>query len=303
MKSQSYRTKFTSLSLENEKLSKKLQALQHHMAESEEIYTQDLLRIQGTCDEYKMQLDSLERERENWESMASEGGAAIQIAQENAMEAQNEAMEAKMLLEEAIRNRERDLVSLNNLQGVLEEFQASKQAEIELAIETISKQLATATKSLQEYRTRAEQAELQLSEIDQTSLPNAAETQIQLQEKNAEIGKLRGRVISLETYLSEAIRRAASAENQVDRRLVSNLVVSFLSAPRGDSKRFEMLTVIASVLKLSDEDKVKIGLLRKVGGSGAGGGGGDGRGLRSPDWRGWWCCWRKLHGSLDFLLD
>ncbi|KAJ3026194.1 UNVERIFIED_CONTAM: hypothetical protein HDU68_006068 [Siphonaria sp. JEL0065] len=260
------------LSAENEKLQRKLTALQHHLAESEEIYTQDLLRIQGTCDEYKLQLDSLERERETWEGMASESGAAVQMAEENAAEAQKDAMEARMLLEDAVKGRERDLVSLNNLQSVLEEFQASKEAEIELAIETITKQLNSATQSLQEYKARALAAETQLSEIDQSSLPNAQEVQLQLQEKTAEIGKLRGRVISLETYLSEAIRRAASADNQVDRRLVSNLIVSFLSAPRGDSKRFEMLTVIASVLKLTDEDKVKIGLLRKIGGTGVGGG-------------------------------
>ncbi|ORY48458.1 hypothetical protein BCR33DRAFT_782187 [Rhizoclosmatium globosum] len=123
----------------------------------------------------------------------------------------------------------------------------------------MSKQLATATSSLQEYRARAEQAESQLASVSETIASTSTTTDLtnQLAERTAEVGKLRGRIISLETYLSEAIRRAASADNQVDRRLISNLVVQFLGAPRGDSKRFEMLTVIASVLKLSDEEKVK----------------------------------------------
>jgi hypothetical protein len=44
---------------------------------------------------------------------------------------------------------------------------------------------------------------------------------------------------------------------------MTNLLVQFLSTPRGDSKRFEMLSVIGSILRLSDEDKVKIGLMRQ----------------------------------------
>ncbi|KAJ3097934.1 hypothetical protein HDU97_004470 [Phlyctochytrium planicorne] len=97
------------------------------------------------------------------------------------------------------------------------------------------------------------------------SAPNLSELETELQEKSVELGRLRARVISLESYLAEAIRRAGSPDSQVDRRLISNLIVQFLATARGDTKRFEMLSVIASVLRLSDEDKVKIGLLRKVG--------------------------------------
>ncbi|KAJ3284802.1 hypothetical protein HDU79_007853 [Rhizoclosmatium sp. JEL0117] len=274
---QDLESQLEALRTENETLHRKLTTLQHHLAESEEAFTQDLVKTQSLVDEYRVQVETLERERETWEVMASEATNAVRIAEENSVEAQRELMEARAGLEEAVRGRERDLISLGNLQAVLEEFQASKQAEIDLAIETMSKQLATATSSLQEYRARAEQAESQLASVSETIASTSTTTDLtnQLAERTAEVGKLRGRIISLETYLSEAIRRAASADNQVDRRLISNLVVQFLGAPRGDSKRFEMLTVIASVLKLSDEEKVKVGLMRKVGGGG--GGGGDGK--------------------------
>ncbi|KAJ3253207.1 hypothetical protein HDU77_004697 [Chytriomyces hyalinus] len=259
----------STLQAEHEKLTRKLTALQHHMAESEEAYTQDLLKSQSTIDEYKIQLDSLERERETWEAMAADGSAAVGAAEESAAEARREAEEARMLLDEAVRGRERDLVSLGNLQGVLEEFQASKQAEIDRAVEVITKQLNAANQMLDEYKIRAREAEEKLESVD-TNVPSSSILEAQLKERNLEIGKLRGKVISLETYLSEAIRRASSADNQVDRRLISNLIVQFMATQRGDSKRFEMLSVIASVLKFSDEDKVKIGLLRRIG-SGSGG--------------------------------
>ncbi|KAJ3385172.1 hypothetical protein HDU80_000742 [Chytriomyces hyalinus] len=259
----------SALQAEHEKITRKLTALQHHMAESEEAYTQDLLKSQSTIDEYKIQLDSLERERETWEAMAADGSAAVGAAEESAAEARREAEEARVLLDEAVRGRERDLVSLGNLQGVLEEFQASKQAEIDRAVEVITKQLNAANQMLDEYKIRAREAEEKLESVD-TNVPSSSILEAQLQERNLEIGKLRGKVISLETYLSEAIRRASSADNQVDRRLISNLIVQFMATQRGDSKRFEILSVIASVLKFNDEDKVKIGLLRRIGGGSGG---------------------------------
>lgn len=46
------------------------------------------------------------------------------------------------------------------------------------------------------------------------------------------------------------------------RQLISNLIIGFLMAPRGDRKRFEILTIIASVLQMTDEQKEQVGLVR-----------------------------------------
>ncbi|KAI8609497.1 hypothetical protein BC830DRAFT_1222232 [Chytriomyces sp. MP71] len=267
--SSSLQEELSVLQVEHEKVTRKFAALQHHMAESEDIFTQDLLRAQSMVDEYKMQLEALERERATWEAMASDSAGAVSAAEVAARESCQDAEVARAQLEEAVRGRERDLISLANLQSVLEEFQASKQSEIDRAIESISKQLHHAQVALEEYRRRATEVEERLQNVN-ADAPSSEVLEAQLQERNLEIGKLRGKIISLETYLSEAIRRAASADNQVDRRLISNLIVQFMATQRGDPKRFEMLSVIASVLKLNDEDKVKIGLLRRVGAVGAG---------------------------------
>jgi chromosome segregation ATPase len=55
------------LKFELDKTSKKLQALQQHLAESEESATQEALNAEATLDEYKAQLMALESERENWD--------------------------------------------------------------------------------------------------------------------------------------------------------------------------------------------------------------------------------------------
>lgn len=62
----------------------------------------------------------------------------------------------------------------------------------------------------------------------------------------------------------EALRRLKrnSSDTNVDRRLVTNVVLSFLSTPRADSKRFEMLSLLASILSWNDQEREKAGLQR-----------------------------------------
>lgn len=62
----------------------------------------------------------------------------------------------------------------------------------------------------------------------------------------------------------EALRRLRrnSSENNVDRRLVTNMILSFLQIPRGDTKRFEILSLLASILSWTDQEREKAGLQR-----------------------------------------
>lgn len=62
----------------------------------------------------------------------------------------------------------------------------------------------------------------------------------------------------------EALRRLKrnSSDTNVDRRLVTNVMLSFLSTPRADSKRFEMLTLLASILSWNDQERERAGLQR-----------------------------------------
>ena len=57
----------------------------------------------------------------------------------------------------------------------------------------------------------------------------------------------------------EALRRLRrnQTDNNVDRRLVTNVLISFLTTPRADGKRFEMLNLLASILQWSDVEREK----------------------------------------------
>ena len=62
----------------------------------------------------------------------------------------------------------------------------------------------------------------------------------------------------------EALRRLrrSSSETNVDRQLVTNVLLSFLSTPRADPKRFEMLSLLSTILSWSDTEREKAGLQR-----------------------------------------
>ena len=62
----------------------------------------------------------------------------------------------------------------------------------------------------------------------------------------------------------EALRRLRrnSTDTNVDRRLVTNVLLSFLATPRADPKRFEMLSLLATVLSWTDPEREKAGLQR-----------------------------------------
>ncbi|OAD79884.1 hypothetical protein PHYBLDRAFT_121519 [Phycomyces blakesleeanus NRRL 1555(-)] len=161
---------------------------------------------------------------------------------------------------------ESERASLANLQTVLEEFQATKDAEIRAAVEHIERQLESAKISLAEYQSRAQVAEASLEQY-QHDVAKAQRYEQEIKEKGLLIGKLRHEAIILNEHLVEAMRRLKeeSSENNVDRQLVTSLLVGFLIAPRGDRKRYDILTILASVLQLSTEQKEQIGLIRSTG--------------------------------------
>jgi hypothetical protein len=75
--------------------------------------------------------------------------------------------------------------------------------------------------------------------------------------------------VILNEHLNEALRRlrrtAMDRDTAVDRRLVTNILLAFLGAPRGDAKRFEMLKVLSDILGWGEPEREKAGLQRAPG--------------------------------------
>ena len=72
--------------------------------------------------------------------------------------------------------------------------------------------------------------------------------------------------VIINEHLMEALRRLRrnSSDTNVDRRLVTNVLLSFLATPRADPKKFEMLQLLSTVLSWGDAEREKAGLQRSV---------------------------------------
>ncbi|KAF7998724.1 hypothetical protein HF325_006789 [Metschnikowia pulcherrima] len=83
------------------------------------------------------------------------------------------------------------------------------------------------------------------------------------------IGKLRHEAIILNEHLTKSLsmlkQKLGDSDHTVDRTLVSNLILNFLQIPRGDTKKFEALALIAGLLDWDDEKKIQAGLMHSSG--------------------------------------
>lgn len=96
------------------------------------------------------------------------------------------------------------------------------------------------------------------------ALEAAAPFESQVREKNLLIGKLRHEAVTLNDHLRKALRmlRRDNADDKIDKNLVTNVFLQFVSIQRGDTKKYEVLQLIASVLGWDETQREKAGLVR-----------------------------------------
>lgn len=123
-----------------------------------------------------------------------------------------------------------------------------------------------------------------ITELEQQSL-EIADLKQEVHAKQLQIGKLRHEAIILNEHLTKLLTQIKQLMGdeltRVDKELITNLIIQFLQFPRGDSKKFETLLLIALTLTWDDTQRVAAGLL--LGGSAAG----DGKRLK-PSFAGLW---------------
>jgi hypothetical protein len=84
---------------------------------------------------------------------------------------------------------------------------------------------------------------------------------------SAYINITNGLGVIMNEHLMEALRRLRrnSTDTNVDRRLVTNVLLQFLATNRADPKRFEMLGLLGTILSWTEGEKEKAGLQRAHG--------------------------------------
>ncbi|KAE8539977.1 hypothetical protein D1P53_003915 [Cryptococcus gattii VGV] len=270
------KSELSSLSQESSHLSAQLAQLRSQSDSS----SSDVLSLTREMRELRGEMERLRMEREEWEVEAGRERERRETLEDDLRVFERREQDMCSALEKLTEERDKEKERGDNLQEVLSEFQAAKDSEIQQATAELETQLRTAAESLSEFKLRAANAETRLSEVSSDASKSSA-LEKELKDKNQIIGKLRHDAVVSNEHLKEALRRLRKnqSDNNVDRRLVTNILLSFLTTSRGDPKRFEMLALLATILSWDDAEREKAGLQRQ----GAVGGGGKGKAIKGKD--------------------
>ncbi|KIY64656.1 hypothetical protein CYLTODRAFT_358100 [Cylindrobasidium torrendii FP15055 ss-10] len=227
---------------------------------------QESLMRERELRETQVELERCRMERDEWERVATQEKA---FSDDSRMSLETLRQDLEMEREARMRDAtelEAEREKADNLQSVLQDFQTAKEHELRQAVKDYDSQLTQVTQQLAEFKHRAHTAELSIEETH-TNSTRTQELEKEVKEKNLLIGKLRHEAVIMNEHLMEALRRLRrnSNDTNVDRRLVTNILLQFLNTPRADAKRFEMLTLLATILSWSDGEREKAGLQRSSG--------------------------------------
>ncbi|WVF70656.1 hypothetical protein IAT40_005449 [Kwoniella sp. CBS 6097] len=251
-----------------------LQAQLAQLRSQSDSSSSDVLSLTREMRELRGEMERLRVEREEWEVEAGRERERREIVEDEMRAIERRQRDERRELERAVNELQAERERATNLQEVLGEFQAAKDSELRQATSELETQLRLAATSLSEYKLRAANAETRLAEISSNASKSSA-LERELREKNVLIGKLRHDAVVNNEHLTEALRRLRknSSDNNVDRRLVTNILLSFLTTSRGDTKRFEMLSLLSTILSWDENEREKAGLQRKGGTTLVGSGG------------------------------
>ncbi|KAG0673423.1 hypothetical protein C6P40_002950 [Pichia californica] len=150
------------------------------------------------------------------------------------------------------------LLDVNRLKENIAQLERDNQE----VISNSKSQLNSKTTQLNDFTNEINDLKNAIIEKDE-KIKTIGELEKDLKDKQLLVGKLRHETITLNEHLTKAMKliKRESSKETVDRELVSNLFISFLQLPRGDTKKFEVLQLIANFLDWDDEKKRHAGLL------------------------------------------
>lgn len=209
--------------------------------------------------ELKAKLQTTEEHLETYTSQ----NATLEDQIEKLQSDLNEALNSES---QWVGERDVHLITIQNLQSALENLQESKDTEVDVVVEKLREELHTSLEKERSTISRAESAEGKLRKIE-LSGATAEQWQQKANNQQGEVERLRHEVSTLKDHLNESMRRLREESNDfnLDKRVITNLIVSFLALAYGDSKRYEVLQLMSSMLQFTEEQQEKVGLIRKAG--------------------------------------
>ncbi|KAK5989335.1 GRIP domain-containing protein [Cladobotryum mycophilum] len=216
-----------------------------------------------TISHLKEEMETTSNAMGEWEIIAMEERSVKENLAEKISDLEEQVSGLQEGYDAATAERDSQTTLIDNLQNALREIQDARKKELREMVETSEAQLQEHKNSVREAVARATEAQEAKEELVK-ELERTAPFEKEVKEKNLLIGKLRHEAIVLNDHLTKALRylKKTKPEDNVDRQVVTNHLLHFLTLDRGDAKRFQVLQVMAGYLNWTDEQREQAGLAR-----------------------------------------
>ncbi|CAK1549153.1 unnamed protein product [Leptosia nina] len=258
------------LSEKEQNSTRELERLRHHLMETEESYTQELMISEQKLTECQARLHQVEERAKQTSTVYTSN--SIRANQEvetlrnqiKLLEKQREDVQAR--LGEAEDARSRSEAALTNLQVVLEQFQLDKERDIQAATEKIRNKMEDVKHQNLNLQGEISRLNAKLEESI-AGLQAASRLGDQVETKTAQINDLKEQVRTLQTTIAAAEERYYNAisnqQDKVDKNLVKNLVINYaMTAGQNSLNRTQTLRILSSVLDFNKQECEKLGLVK-----------------------------------------
>ncbi|PVI07997.1 hypothetical protein DM02DRAFT_550280 [Periconia macrospinosa] len=209
------------------------------------------------------EFENAKQAMQDWEVLAMNERSLRENLAEKESEMREQLESLREAYETAASDRDTNSQAVEGLQKALQEVQNLRRTELKKSVENYESQVNDLRKQVREAEEAAASAKATLAST-QTELDRALPFEREVKEKNLLIGKLRHEAVTLNEHLTKALRilKKGRPEDNVDRQIITNYFLHFLSIDRSDPKKFEALQLIAALLGWTDEQREQSGLAR-----------------------------------------
>lgn len=190
---------------------------------------------------------------QDWEVLAMEERSIREGLNDRLSELEDQLSSQREEYDRAASERDTQSTTVDGLQRALQEIQDARKQELREVVEKSQTELEDLRKRLEtaEESAKTSQTTLQTTQQD---LEKLLPLEKEVKDKNLLIGKLRHHEVILNDHLTKALRflKKGKPEDNVDRQLVTNYFLQFLSLDRSDPKKFQILQLISAMLGWSE---------------------------------------------------
>lgn len=244
-------------------VSKELSMLRNRLNLSQQNWMKERNDLTNAGKYAREEYEAAKQAMQEWEIIATEERSVRESLGDRVIELEEQLSNQEAAYNKVLSERDRESSTVDGLQRALQDIQNARKQELREVVETMEAQINQLSSKGETLEIQVKEAEAELTMARQ-DLERVLPFEKEVKEKNLLIGKLRHEAVTLNDHLRKALRmlKRDNADDKIDKNLVTNVFLQFVSIQRGDSKKYEILQLIASVLDWNDEQREKAGLVR-----------------------------------------